>query len=51
LAEFVPPPFGNSIIEDFNPLYHIKIKEAKPEKETKKGAKEEEVDEDAPMEI
>lgn len=51
LAEFVPPPFGNSVLEDFNPLYHIKIKEVKIEKEQKKGAKEEEADEDAPLEI
>lgn len=47
LAEFIPPPFGNSKTEDYVLLYHVHLHVDKPkeekdkdkEKDKKKGGK------------
>ena len=50
IGEFIPPPFGESKPEDFNIIYHVRLKkpkEPKPEEvKTKKKGKEEIIDED-----
>lgn len=45
LKEFIPPPFGNSTVDDFNPLYHVhlqQVREEAAEEETGDPEKKEE---------
>jgi len=32
IKEFIPPPIGNSLPEEFNILYHVRLKKPKEEK-------------------
>lgn len=55
VPEFIPPPFGNSKLEEFKLLYHVHLIEDKPkvdvvvaveDKKKKKGKDDEEEDEE-----